>query len=1259
MASIYIFDKVSNTNTTIKANGKLKNILPEVDFSHSLVLKAGNRLDGEYECTPDDVLYIRKVPGSTAAVAVIAIVIAVVAIGVGVGSAIYAKKASDQAKAEMEKAQRNAQNQAAAIQQLPFIRGSKNRSALGENVQFVMGSVYNTPYNLTSGFYTIDGSDGINSYYNAVFSAGYGNQRIKELKLGNERIAHNNSGISGIQNFDSDSLYYDQNNTNCVEVRQSGQAIQMAGCNQKVSSTYLMAELKHDYEQDAVPVVVQAADNAMSIQVCIQFSCLREYNSDDEQWKPRTAKVVPYWSNDGGNTWHSFTFAGSDNNSFTRNTNRNIRFVATKNFTAAESFGKNISIKVEKESEMAKSGSQEECCLLWYQTWQYDAETSSSSSLVACTPLQPELFNKTTRIAYRVIANEVTQNILDELHAMSEGYARTWNGTAWSADKSPTRNPASWLLEILTSPIHEPSQFDTTEINLGSFGALYEYCETNGFYCDGIMVQSEKKLDVLEKILSLCNSSLIINQEGLLEVCTDKEETNPVALLNAENIVSFSFSKSLQKKTDGTKVTYTNRESWTIDTFYSMLDGGSYDYANDVVDTLALDFVTTYEHAYKVAQRKHRQLQLQPREIKVDVGSEGDWYPLYSTVLLQIPQLLQGLNSSVITAVNYNDDNQITSIMISDLVDFVEGSRYGVIIQATNQYGYKLYSAEVEYTPADENDESTSGSTRVLTFTTPLDLGVNIIIPERGNHLSFGLLDSNGRFTKVTNTMKIYGTEPNGSDGYTLTLRDYNAEIYSYGGAIPAYKSNVTRPQAGNSPVTLDQILSLRHDLNVLQEDLINAYKFLEMPVVVDADVKSVIIETDTEGNVVTAQTIETQFTCRQGDENLRFVIGDISVPTGWTYTVDNGKVKFVIGAGAVVRSGQFKIPVVYQPYITYDEYVDENGNPYEDEDENLYVTIETAAQPYTQNIWFSYFGLNEGVYLGTISDVSNIPVQSAINDFFTWGGTVTDTELTLEGKLYPGRVYKYIGPGRPWQWEQDQDVAHNNIAMSDILEVADADLEQNNSVVYEYLDHLTANSIFSDLLVVNTALVDSLTSNQAFISELTANSAFINAIKASQGFFDNISITGEIQSSDYSLTNDRGYKLYRDSFGIGRVSVPILECKNIKNPLGYEYPVIAISGLLSPYYAPWGSGIITSWTTLFAELFNNSNNLGGVYYVHASGYIGDGVALHQNTPFDRISVYRDETSVHIWIYENGTLRTEYTKSDGNIPDIPELRIIL
>ena len=66
---------------------------------------------------------------------------------------------------------------------------------------------------------------------------------------------------------------------------------------------------------------------------------------------------------------------------YLKNTNKTIRYVATKNFTASESYGKNISIKVVKETAKAQSGTQEDCCLLWYQTFQYDAEKSSSNSL--------------------------------------------------------------------------------------------------------------------------------------------------------------------------------------------------------------------------------------------------------------------------------------------------------------------------------------------------------------------------------------------------------------------------------------------------------------------------------------------------------------------------------------------------------------------------------------------------------------------------------------------------------------------------------------------------------------------------------------------------------------------------------------------------------------------------------------------------------------------------------------------------------------
>ena len=74
MGLLNVYNTLENKHTVIKANGRLHNILPEIDFKHSLVLKAGNRLDGNYEVQPDDVLFVREVPSATA-VAVVATVV--------------------------------------------------------------------------------------------------------------------------------------------------------------------------------------------------------------------------------------------------------------------------------------------------------------------------------------------------------------------------------------------------------------------------------------------------------------------------------------------------------------------------------------------------------------------------------------------------------------------------------------------------------------------------------------------------------------------------------------------------------------------------------------------------------------------------------------------------------------------------------------------------------------------------------------------------------------------------------------------------------------------------------------------------------------------------------------------------------------------------------------------------------------------------------------------------------------------------------
>lgn len=1125
MGLINIYDTVSNEHKTIHANGKLKDILPECNFEKTIFIKAGEKINSNYRVKEEDVLYARVIPGSTAVIAAVAIVTAVVAVGVGVGSAVYAKKQSDIAKAEMEKAQKDAENLAAATQQLPFIRGAKNQNALGKTVQLPMGSVYNTPYNITGGFYSIDGLDGINSYYNATFSLGFGEQKVTELMLGNERIASDSNGISGVKEFDSDSIYY-ENNSNSVEVRHPGSELSLNNCNQKVNSSFVGAELKHEYHQDAEPVILQCADNAMTVQVCVQFSCLRSYDSDQSDWVAREAKVSPYWSNDGGQTWNLFQFAGMTNNTISRNVNRTIRFVATKTFSPSETLGKHISIKIIKDTEKAQSGSQEDCSVLWFQTFCYDPETSDSRTLQPCKPLLPELYNKTTRVAYRITSSESTDGVLDELHAYAESFAPVWSGTSWGA-KEPTRNPASWIYEILTSDYHKASKISVDEIDRVSLGRLYEYCETNNFYCDGIVTQPIKKLDLISKILSTVNADMIINSDGKYEFVIDKEEDTPVALLNAENIKSITYSKDLSRKTDGSKVTFNNRDTWNVDTFYSMLDGGSFDWQNDVVEDFACEFVTTYEHAYKMAQRKQRQQQLQTRTIKADVGNEGDYYPLYSTVLLQLPQLMQGLNSSVIT--NYTVENgYITKINISDLVEFFDTSRYGIIISACNTWGNNIVSTEV----------TGSGKTRELVLSTPID--VNNSYVSIGNHLSFGLLDNNGRFTKITNTMKICGIEPGENDGYVLTLKDYNEEMYSYGGPIPAYKSNLTKKQVGDRTVTINDINKLRQDMNVLQEDLIRAYQVLEMPIVVDADVKSFIIEIDEDGNSASVQTIVTQVTCRQGDENRNFAIGNIELPEGWTYSVESGRITFIVGEGVKVKSGQFRIPVIYRPATGYIQYEDENGELYVDESNESYMEVIMSESTYTYDIWFTYFGLGNGVYLGMIRSLEDIPVMPNLNDYFTWGGPdQTPSALSIENVFREARVYKYIGVNKAWKWEVDTNAGHSQAALSDVLSIANADLQNNNSTAWEYLYHLTANSIYTDLLVANSAYIDKLMAkvvNAGLVTTGTLDDAIVSSrLRSEQEAINKLGLNTTISEGQVIIT---GGTILADYINVGTLKV-------------------------------------------------------------------------------------------------------------------------
>lgn len=787
MGQIYIYDSLDTKKNVIRANGKLKDILPDYDFSKALVLSNGSRLDREYEVKPEDTLFIRAVPGGVSLVTV-AIVVSVIAAGAAIGTAIYAAIQNQKLQDAMNKAQKQAKANT-SVEELPFLKGAKNRNALGNEIPFVMGEMFHTPYKLYAGHYTLSGVNGADQYWNAILCSGYSGQVIKSVSIGDVKVLDRSSDTAPQNAVYSvtEGMYAAPQNK--IEIR-NGEEFDTEDFRQKVVAVACGDEVVYDSaDTEPTPLIKQLEPNAMGVDVEVEFNGLRSMD-DDGDWNSHTVTVVPSWSNDNGSNWHEFTFNqnGTLSNSFTYNSSKTIRFVAHKDFTAAESFGKSIQVRLVRTNKKSSNGrTQDTVRCGYYQTFCYDTKKSTSSSLVPCVALTDQFRDCTTRIGLHFIANDSTSGELNEINIIACGVARTWDGSNWSTGKSITRNPASWILEILTSGTHPHSKFNDSEIDLPSLGALYEYCEEQELYCDGVVTKGSKKGDVLGKILEECFSTLIMNRYGKLEVCIDKEEEIPVALINSQSIVSSTVTKNFERQIDGKKATFINRKEWQTDTMYVMRDGTMTKRPEQSATEFSMTYATTPEHTFKFIQRQLLKASLQPREIKANVGKEGDYYPLYSTVKLQMPQMRVGNVSTVIHSI----DLDVKKIVVADNVTFENGKSYGLIIEGVTDAGRKEFNIRVEGT----------GTTNVLSIPAEFDTSaIDTDFIEYGNVASFGELVG-GSFSKVTNVMKIMGINSN-EDGVQLTLRDYDEDIYHWesGVPVPSFKSNLTSVALNTPP---------------------------------------------------------------------------------------------------------------------------------------------------------------------------------------------------------------------------------------------------------------------------------------------------------------------------------------------------------------------------------------------------------------------------------------------------------------------------
>ena len=793
-----LYKELSNKKTPIevKAGQTIREALPDFDLENAIILINGKIKNPGYRLKENDTVMIRLTPGSTTAVMITLIIVAVVAVGAGVagGIAAYkAKLAAEKAQEELEKVKRLTNK--SDIDNRPFLRGASNTLATGNSQPYIIGRHFFTPYLLSSPFYKITGTDGADEYTYTVLECGFNQQIIQKLAIDDIVIKSfsQTSPQEGAFNLDTGIFAED----GLVEIAQDGALLtELPALNYKTESKACNDEIPHDSDVVAGTqkyLTYTLNPYAKDVDIAITFPYgLYAMNDDGDKIETQTT-ITPQYSLDGGSTWTDFTFDnnGTATNTFKRNVStKELRYVAHKDFTLANystlyaNGQKAIYIRIRNNGNAGDSMIHNDCYVLYYQSVCFDPD-KSADELIPCKIVEDRERAFCTILGLKLKATKINEDKLKKINIISHGVARTWNGTEWSSTKSATRNPAAWVLEIETSDSHPASKYLDSEIDLDSFGDYYEWCELNGYKFDYVITQNMKKDDVLNYIMEATGACIYTDIYGRRAVAFDHPQENALAVYNPQNIIDIQNKKTFGRRTDALRIKWVNSSDdlFQEDTYLLMreVDGVPLTLnENSIIKDVTVTGITTFDHIVKYARRLMAVEILRPKTTIIEVGNEGIFYTPLSKILIQDDSLKIGIGKGYTIRECVWQSGLLKKIYTNELLTFDPQKSYGIIVNCYSIDDGKPVAIKVTGT----------GTTDELTVITPIRSSA-AFKPESGNIFSFGELDTDGEFSKVTNEYLI-GDIKRSDKGFNLELVNYNEAIYD-SGTIPEYKSNITK----------------------------------------------------------------------------------------------------------------------------------------------------------------------------------------------------------------------------------------------------------------------------------------------------------------------------------------------------------------------------------------------------------------------------------------------------------------------------------
>ncbi len=792
-----LYKELSNKQTPLELQAGLtvQEALPCFDLDNAIIVINDRIENYNYILQESDKVTIRLTPNGTTALIVTAIVLAIVAVSAGVAGGMLAYNArveAEKAKAELEKMKKLSNKP--DIDNRPFLRGASNTLATGNNQPYIIGRHLFTPYLLCSPFYELAGTDGVDQYTYTVLECGFNKQVLKKIAIDDIIIKTFTEAAPQEGGYNLDSGIFAEGGK--IEIAQDGELLsEIPALNYKVDSKTCNDQIPHDSEvtegtKEYLTYTLNPYAKDVDIAITFPYGL---FAIDDNGDKIETqVTITPQYSLDGGSSWSDFTFNnnGTQTNLFKRViSTKELRYTAHKDFTVSDyqtlKTNNQTAIYIRVRSNGNKdSRIKNDCYCLFHQSVCFDPNKSTDWELVPCKVIEDRERAFCTILGLKLKASKINEEKLKKINVITQGIARTWTGTKWSEEKTETRNPAAWALEIETSESHPASRYNDDELDLESFGEFYDYCEEKSFKFDWVITQNTKKDATLNHIMEATGACIYTDIFGRRAIAIDRPQENALAVYNPQNIISIQNKKTFGRRTDGLRIKYVNSKDdlYQEDTYLLMreVNGEPLELTPDsIIKDVNITGITTFEHIVKYARRLMAIEALRPKTTIIEVGNEGVFYTPYSKILIQDDSLKIGIGKGyTITGTKWRG-GLLKKIYINEPLTFDPMKAYGIIVNCFTKTGAQPVPIKVDG----------DGSTKELTVLTNIGASADAK-PDAGCLFSFGEIDIDGEFSKIS-TPYIISQIKRSDKGFSLELVNYHEAIYS-SGKIPDYKSNIT-----------------------------------------------------------------------------------------------------------------------------------------------------------------------------------------------------------------------------------------------------------------------------------------------------------------------------------------------------------------------------------------------------------------------------------------------------------------------------------